>query len=207
MQSIEDIPILMIGKGIVVANKPSGLLCQPGRGPELWDSLLSRLRRKWPSIELIHRLDRDTSGLILLATDQMVHREISILFMKREVLKRYVADVSGIPTKLKGRIDLPLLKVGNQPPRFGFNPSGKPCQTEWECLETHSTWSRLHLHPLTGRSHQLRAHMAEIGHPILGDAIYGDARTSIRLRLHASGLSFTHPLSGEFLELNSEPPF
>lgn len=204
---IEGISIIMAENGLVVADKPSGLLCQPGKGPHLRDSLVSRLRRKWPTVELIHRLDRDTSGLILLAIDPIVHRDISVLFMKRQVFKRYVADVAGVPSKTQGKIDLPLEKVSNQPPRYAACSSGKPCLTEWTLFQSHASWSRLHLYPHTGRSHQLRAHMAEMGHPILGDAIYADKVTSIRLRLHACELSFIHPSSGQRIELESDLPF
>jgi tRNA pseudouridine32 synthase/23S rRNA pseudouridine746 synthase len=158
---------------LLVADKPSGLLCQPGRGPHLADSLLTRLRQQWPKAQLVHRLDRDTSGLVLLVLDPDLHRALSQLFAERLVRKSYRADVLGVPAQPAGSIHLPLARHSRQPPLYGPNPAGKPAHTDWHLLEARAGWSRLELQPHTGRSHQLRAHLAAIGHPILGDPLYG----------------------------------
>ena len=197
------------GKGLLVADKPAGLLCQPGLGPGLADSLLSRLRRRWPAAQLVHRLDRDTSGLLLLACDPELHRALSRLFAERRIVKTYRADVAGVPCQEQGVISLPIAKRSHRPPLYRSDPAGKPCQTTWHLLETRECWSRLELKPHTGRSHQLRVHLAAIGHPILGDPLYGDpaAMPAGRLRLHASELAFVHPFSGEPLIFQSPCPF
>ncbi|MFM8444790.1 MAG: RluA family pseudouridine synthase [Methylococcus sp.] len=194
---------------LMIAEKPAGLLCQPGLGPELADSLLIRIRRDWPSAELVHRLDRDTSGLLMLALAPELHRALSRLFADRQIEKTYIADVAGTPDESEGCISLPIAKRCQRPPLYGVDPDGKPCLTEWRLVEGHAAWSRLELRPRTGRSHQLRVHLAAIGHPILGDPLYGDDLTiaSDRLRLHASGLKFEHPFTAEVLTFHSECPF
>ena len=222
---------------LLVADKPSGLLCQPGRGPHLADSLLTRLRQQWPTAQLVHRLDRDTSGLVLLALEPDLHRALSQLFAERLVHKTYRADVRGVPSQPVGSIRLPLARQSRQPPLYGPDPAGKAAHTDWQLLEGCGLWSRLELHPHTGRSHQLRAHLDAIGHPILGDPLYG-AQTrqdpaqahlnpgvpalrpgvaengevsrgpqATRLRLHATALAFRHPLSGDALQFHSACPF
>jgi tRNA pseudouridine32 synthase/23S rRNA pseudouridine746 synthase len=202
-------PLIHADTRLLVVDKPSGLLSQPGRGPELADSLLTRIRRHWPRAELAHRLDRDTSGLLLVALDADMHRALSRLFAERRIDKSYVADVAGRPARSAGSIELPLAKLGDRPPRYGVDPHGKASRTDWRLLEIHEGWSRLVLHPLSGRSHQLRVHLAASGHPILGDPLYGATGHSStdRLRLHASELRLVHPHSGEQLIFQAPCPF
>ncbi len=204
------------GGGLLVVEKPAGLLCQPGLGPALADSLLTRLRRHWPAAQLVHRLDRDTSGLLLLATEPELHRALSRLFAERRVLKHYRADVQGVPAAAEGSIRLPLAKRCRRPPLYGPDPAGKPCRSDWRLLSAQDGWSRLELRPHTGRSHQLRVHLAAIGHPILGDPLYGPSpeaprpegqNPDPRLRLHATELAFPDPRSGEPLQFRSPCPF
>ena len=198
---------------LLVLNKPHGLLCQPGLGPELADSLISRVQRQWPSGQLVHRLDRDTSGLILVALSPELHRALSGLFAQRRVHKRYVADVWGVPEDSEGLIELPIAKRQHRPPLYGVDRAGKACATSWRVLGGSSGCSRLELEPLTGRSHQLRVHLQAIGHPILGDPLYGpDASASLaapirRLHLHAADLGFTHPSSGQPHQFTAPTPF
>lgn len=193
----------------MIAEKPAGLLCQPGLGPELADSLLTRIRCDWPSAQLVHRLDRDTSGLLMLALAPELHRALSRLFAERQVQKTYIADVAGTPDEREGCICLPIAKRCHRPPLYGVDPAGKPCRTDWRLVESHGAWSRLELRPRTGRSHQLRVHLAALGHPILGDPLYGEdaAVPSDRMRLHASGLKFEHPFTNEALTFHSACPF
>ncbi|WP_225867258.1 RluA family pseudouridine synthase [Cyanobium sp. PCC 7001] len=191
---------------LLAVHKPSGLLSQPGLGPALRDSALSRLQQRWPTARLAHRLDRDTSGLLLLALDAASHRHLSLQFQRGLVRKAYVAEVHGQLARRRGCIDAPLARVSTRPPRYGVVPGGKPSLTLWRRLALGPASTRLLLLPRTGRSHQLRAHLAAIGHPILGDPLYGPADAAAdpgsgRLRLHALGLRFHHPHSGAPLRL------
>lgn len=188
--------------------KPAGLLCQPGLGPALADSLITRVQRRWPEARLVHRLDRDTSGLILVALSAALHRDLSALFAKRAVGKRYLADVLGQPSGRSGRIALPIARRSSRPPLYGPDPAGKPSCTDWRLLAAGPAISRLELWPRTGRSHQLRVHLSAIGHPILGDPLYGPPLSSARrLHLHASDLHLRHPHSGERLAFHAPCPF
>lgn len=204
-----EVRLLHIEAGLLVADKPSGLLCQPGLGPALTDSLLTRLRREWPTAQLVHRLDRDTSGLLLVALDAELHRAMSRSFAERRIVKTYQAMVAGVPDRKEGSITLPLAKRSHRPPLYGPDPAGKACRTDWRLRQAHGGWSRLELRPYTGRSHQLRAHLAASGHPILGDPLYGrpDAMPVERLCLHASDLAFIHPFSGRPMTFHSPCPF
>lgn len=186
--------------------KPSGLLSQPGLGPELADSLISRAQKRWPTARLVHRLDRDTSGLILLARDADIHRLLSAAFAERRVRKTYQARVQGVPAARGGLIDQPLARIATRPPRYGVVPvaaGGKPAQTRWRRFAGPATANTLLLQPLTGRSHQLRAHLAWLGHPVLGDPLYGDRTSAPRLQLHAAGLRLRHPVTGAPLRLRA----
>jgi len=204
-------------------DKPSGLLSQPGLGPDLTDSLITRVQQRWPELRLVHRLDRDTSGLLLLAFSPEIHRQLSGLFAARAIQKAYLAEVAGHPRAQGGLIDRPLARIDTRPPRYGVLPveqGGKPALTQWRVLQRR--WdgqgrpiARLLLVPRTGRSHQLRVHLEQIGHPILGDPIYGSAsgfsegasEGADRLRLHAWGLRFRHPATGKTLRLRCPAPW
>ena len=186
--------------------KPSGLLSQPGLGSELADSLISRAQRRWPEARLVHRLDRDTSGLILLARDADTHRLLSVAFADRRVHKTYLARVQGVPAAGSGLIDQPLARLTTRPPRYGVVPvaaGGKPALTRWRRLGSRWHGSTLLLQPHTGRSHQLRVHLAWLGHPVLGDPLYGELATAPRLQLHAAGLRLRHPVTGVSLRLRA----
>ncbi|MDP5122368.1 MAG: RluA family pseudouridine synthase [Cyanobium sp. MAG_04] len=186
--------------------KPSGLLSQPGLGPELADSLISRAQERWPEVRLVHRLDRDTSGLILLARDATTHRVLSAAFAERRVRKTYVAMVQGLPADRGGIIDQPLARIATRPPLYGVVPlesGGKSAFTRWRVLRRFVGSSLLLLQPRTGRSHQLRVHLAALGHPVLGDPLYGDPASAPRMQLHAAGLQLLHPATGKPLHLRS----
>lgn len=196
---------------LLVLAKPSGLLSQPGLGPELADSLISRAQRRWPEARLVHRLDRDTSGLILLARDATSHRLLSAAFAERRVRKTYLARVHGVPAVRGGWIDQPLARIATRPPRYGVVAvarGGKPALSRWRRLAPPGArpFCALLLQPHTGRSHQLRVHLAWLGHPLLGDPLYGDAQADAllqvsRLQLHAAGLRLQHPITGQPLRL------
>jgi tRNA pseudouridine32 synthase/23S rRNA pseudouridine746 synthase len=211
-EGLPDAWILHASPGLLVLNKPAGLLSQPGLGPHQADALITRVRRRWPQAQLVHRLDRDTSGLLVVALEPALHRALSIAFAERRVEKHYVADVVGVPSAVEGRIEWPLVKRQHQPPRYGIDlERGKPCCTDWRLLEADGSGSgsgcRLALQPRTGRSHQLRVHLQALGHPIVGDPLYGPVGPAQRMHLHASALAFVHPHSGERVCVQSPVPF
>ena len=199
--SPEPATVLYRDDWLLVVLKPPGLLSQPGRGPDLRDSLISRMRSCDSDLHLVHRLDRDTSGLILLARGQESLRRCSALFAGRRVGKLYEAEVRG-RLRGRGRVENRLARLQRNPPRYGFHPAGRPAVTLWRTRSLYQESTQLWLRPITGRSHQLRAHLAELGHPILGDPIYAENPVG-SLRLHACALALTHPFTGERLRVCS----
>jgi tRNA pseudouridine32 synthase/23S rRNA pseudouridine746 synthase len=198
---------------LIVADKPAGLLAVPGRGADKADCLSARVQAQHADALIVHRLDMATSGLIVLARGPVVQRLLSAAFAERRVDKTYVALVRGVLAEDAGEIDLPLAPDWPNRPRQQVDRlHGKPCLTRWQVLsrDTVSGCTRLALQPVTGRTHQLRVHLAAIGHAILGDALYADAGTAAaapRLLLHASRLGLAHPLHGGRLDLASAAPF
>lgn len=195
--------------------KPAGLLSVPGRGPQNADCLSTRAQRRWPGALIVHRLDQATSGLLLMARSAAVQRALSSAFAERRVHKRYEALVHGRPSAATdadgwAEIDLPLIVDWPQRPRSKVDHvAGKPSQTRWRPLahDAQTRRTRLALEPLTGRSHQLRVHLLAIGHPIVGDTLYGPPDGAPRLMLHACALRLTHPVTGQPLALDSAAPF
>ena len=196
---------------LLVLAKPPGLLCVPGRGPDKQDCLSARAQARWPGALVVHRLDQATSGLVLMARHIEAQRRLGDAFAQRRVDKRYQAVVRGLPqpdanagdTDGWSLIDLPLIADWpNRPLQKVDREHGKPSQTRWRSVRHDAARgvTLLDLEPLTGRSHQLRLHLASIGHPILGDALYADAATQAmapRLLLHACALAFAHPMGGQ----------
>jgi len=207
---LSDLDLIYRDDTLIVVNKPAGLLAVPGRGADKQDCLASRVQAEFPDALVVHRLDMATSGLLLFARGAEMQRRLSHLFREREVQKRYVAVVSGRLELLSGEIDLPLIRDWPNRPRQKVDfATGKPSLTRYRVLAHDDGTTRVELEPVTGRTHQLRVHMAAIGHPIMGDALYGgetEGRAE-RLLLHASALSFAYPLNAEMLNLASEPPF
>ncbi len=203
--------ILYVDRDLIVVDKPSGLLTAPGLGPANADNLASRVQVDYPDARLVHRLDRDTSGIVLFARGMANERELSLQFQRRGVRKLYTAIVLGQTAASSGRIELPLRKDLDRPPRQCVDHAqGKPAITDWRVVERQPDRTRLDLAPLTGRSHQLRVHLEAIGHPILGDGLYGTDRSremSERLLLHASRLQVRHPTTGESIVWQSEARF
>ncbi len=205
--------IIHIDDALLVVNKPSGLLSVPGRGTGKDDCLVSRVQAVYPETLSVHRLDMETSGLMVLARSKEMHRALSILFQDRLVEKRYIAVVDGALENASGEIDLPLITDWpNRPLQKVDHEIGKPSLTRYRVLshDAGSNSTRLELEPQTGRSHQLRVHLMALGHPILGDLLYASPMLqakAARLLLHADFLSFRHPLSGERLAFSCSAPF
>jgi tRNA pseudouridine32 synthase/23S rRNA pseudouridine746 synthase len=203
--------ILYRDRWLLVLNKPSGLLAVPGRGPDKRDCLAARARREAPEALVVHRLDRDTSGAIVMALDPATQRALSGQFERREVRKTYRAVVLGQVADEQGEIDLPLRKDFDRPPRHMVELlHGRPARTRWRVLRREADRTRLELMPVTGRSHQLRVHLAAVGHPILGDPLYAPptaAALADRLQLHALELSLAHPATGEPMTWRAACPF
>lgn len=197
-------------EALLVLNKPAGLLAVPGRGADKQVCLATQVQAVFSDALVVHRLDMATSGLMLFARGATMQYRLSQLFREREVEKRYIAVVSGKLESATGEIDLPLSGDWPNRPKQQVNMTeGKPSLTRYRLLsyDAHTDTSRVELQPVTGRTHQLRVHLAAITHPILGDALYGDISAAPRLLLHASELSFVHPRSGELMVCDSEPPF
>ena len=210
---VQDIELIHEDNALLVVNKPSGLLSVPGRGEDKQDCLIKRVQTNYPDALIVHRLDCDTSGLLILARGKEMQRNLSILFQNRQVEKCYVAVVDGQLTQDSGEVNLPLtVDWPNRPLHKVDFETGKPSLTLYRVLSytAASRCSRLELKPETGRTHQLRVHMQALGHPILGDSLYADTLTRAkaeRLLLHAEYLSFTHPESGKQLQFSSAPDF
>ena len=196
---------------LVVFNKPSGLLSVRGKATEHQDSLQARAESVWPQVGVVHRLDMSTSGLMVMALNKDALRALNRQFQQRETEKCYQAIVWSKPKESSGTIELPLIvDWPNRPKQKVCFDQGKPSETRWQLLESDGEKSRVALIPITGRSHQLRVHMASIGHPILGDKFYAHQQAfelAPRLNLHAKSLSLTHPVSKKRLDFESPVPF
>jgi len=196
----------------LVIDKPAGLLSVPGKGQGAIDNLSTLLQSCYPEARSVHRLDMATSGLMVFARSVTAHRQLSMAFERRQVLKRYLALVDGEPSQDAGEIDLPLGADWPQRPRQKVDHAqGRPSLTRWRVLQRLPGCTRLELEPVTGRSHQLRVHLQHIGIPIVGDTLYGhdpvDGKAPARMMLHASMLRFPHPVDGSTVEVCSPAPF
>lgn len=202
--------ILYEDEWLIAVNKPPGLLSVPGRYRHLQDSVLGRLRHI-PNIAAVHRLDCDTSGILLLARDRQTHRHLSNQFQQRRVHKVYEAIIAGVVKTENGVIELPLWgDPTNRPYQKVDWQQGKPSLTRYQQLSNTNGCSRMEFLPLTGRSHQIRVHAADmqgLGLSILGDRLYGCQGGVDRLHLHARELCFEHPRSGQVVALRAETPF
>lgn len=202
---------------LLVLDKPPGLLSVPGKGPDKQDCLSARAVARYPDALVVHRLDMSTSGLLLMARGTAMQRALGIAFAAREVHKRYEAVVDGVPDTADHpdgwtEIDAPIAADWPRRPLRVIDASGQPSLTRWRLIVQlpERSASHLLLEPVTGRTHQLRVHLASIGHPILGDMLYGDAgiqQRAGRLMLHATELALIHPVSGESMHFASASGF
>lgn len=203
--------ILHLDEDLLFVDKPAGLLSVPGRGEALADCVIERLRVAFPDVLLVHRLDLDTSGVVVFALNAAAQRALGQQFEARKTRKHYVARVWGQVLDGSGRVDLPLIvDWPNRPRQMVCPQTGKPAQTDWKLIRREEgDISRLRLIPVTGRTHQLRVHCQAMGHPILGDTLYatGAALDFPRLMLHAQSLRLNHPRTGHSLTITAPIPF
>nr|WP_235971331.1 RluA family pseudouridine synthase [Palleronia pontilimi] len=191
---------------LLIVVKPEGLLSVPGKAPELADCLETRLRAADPQVLLVHRLDRDTSGIMVFARNRAAQRHLGLQFEKRYVTKRYVALVAGAMAEPGGTVTLPMMADWPNRPRQMVHEDGRRAVTRWQRLAVDGDVTRVALWPETGRSHQLRVHLLALGHPILGDQLYG-TRAAARMMLHAEELGLRHPTGGAVLSFRAPCPF
>ena len=196
---------------ILVVNKPSGLLSVPGRGADKQLSMTTLLQAAFGDIHVVHRLDMDTSGVMVFARDKESHRHLSRQFQERETAKRYHALCAGHLQSHQGRCCLPMRCDWERRPLQMIDPvHGKYAETEFVLDQQFSEYFSIWLHPITGRSHQLRLHMKMQGHPILGDNLYADPislKMASRLCLHAQMLAFCHPHTEQTLRFETDSRF
>jgi tRNA pseudouridine32 synthase/23S rRNA pseudouridine746 synthase len=207
-----DVPLQILheDKHILVVDKPAGLLSVPGKLAGREDCLLTRLQEaRWDTL-LVHRLDCDTSGVMIFARTKDAQGFLGQEFEKRRAQKTYIARVWGEVAGESGHIDLPIgSDWPNRPRQMVSHDHGRPAQTDWQVIARATGETRVLLTPHTGRSHQLRVHMLAMGHPILGDPIYATdgARNFPRLMLHAQTLRLHHPATGQLETYTSPCPF
>ncbi len=196
---------------ILVLSKPSGLLTVPGKPAAHADCLEARVHKHFPTASIVHRLDMDTSGVLVMAMTRDAHRHLGLQFEKRKTEKTYIARVWGEMSEDKGTVNAPIITDWpNRPKQMIDFENGRPAETGWQVLGREKGTTRVALHPLTGRSHQLRLHMESLGHPILGDNIYApDAafEAADRLQLHSTSLTLHHPSGGKRVTFTDPCPF
>lgn len=212
-----DFDVIYEDEHLLVVDKPSGLVVHPGRG-RTTGTLAAGLLHRYPEIEgvgdpgrwgIVHRLDRDTSGVLLVARTREAHNALSGLMRRREITRVYVALVHGRMAAPTGIIDAPIGRDPASPLRRAAHAEGKPARTHYQVSEVFGECSLLEVRLETGRTHQIRVHMAAIDHPVVGDALYAGRRHrfgATRMFLHASRLELTHPMTGESLSVVSPLP-
>jgi tRNA pseudouridine32 synthase/23S rRNA pseudouridine746 synthase len=204
--------ILHADEDILVLSKPAGLLSVPGNKPDLQDCLETRAQHEFPTARTVHRLDRPTSGICVMALNHEAHKRIGMQFEKRETSKTYKAVVFGTVRDDEGMIEMPMRTDWYNRPKQMVDPClGRDAVTRWQVEERRDDATRVALSPITGRSHQLRVHMQWLGHPIIGDEFYAaptlSAPQSPRLLLHAESIEFTHPASNQAVKFTDPCPF
>lgn len=198
---------------ILVLNKPSGLVSVPGRTPDLSDCLSGRVQRTYPDASIVHRLDMDTSGILIMARSKHSQKILGRMFMNRSIKKIYTAIVHGIVEQDAGKIDLPIgPDWPNRPRQKIDHDTGKPALTHYRKIHVNrkNNTTRMELEPVTGRTHQIRIHLQKLGHPVLGDRLYADTEVrsmSARLLLHARSLCLVHPVTQIEMHFECQAPF
>ncbi len=215
---IYALPLVYADELMLLVNKPAGLLAVPGRGPDKQDCMSLRVQQHHPDALVVHRLDQATSGLMLFARNATMQRQLSQLFEQRDVAKEYVAIVQGLVAHDAGHMDGPIAADwATRPLRRIDLLIGKPALTHYRVISRspsnsyatdRTATTRLWLQPHTGRTHQLRVHLQALGHPIVGDRLYGeDAGYTGRMCLHAKSLQLSHPATGQSMQWQCEADF
>lgn len=207
---IDDIEVLHEDSDLLFVNKPAGLLSVPGKTPDLADCLLTRLEIAFPTVRLVHRLDRDTSGVMVFALTAHGQKHLGQQFEARVPKKTYVARLAGRLEPKEGEVDLPLIvDWPNRPKQMVCHETGKPALTGYKVVKSSDEETRVRLFPKSGRSHQLRVHMLSLGHPILGDPLYAPETTEAhpRMMLHAEELRVNHPENNRGMRFRAKAPF
>jgi len=196
-------------RDFLVVEKPGRMLSVPGKDPAKGDCLITRVQQEFPEARIVHRLDWDTSGVMVLARNARAHSALSKAFQNRQTHKRYEALTDTCPTPPQGFIDLPIGPDWERRPRYRVDTEhGRPSQTRYQVLDANEQHCRLRLEPITGRSHQLRVHLLSLGCPIQGDTLYHpDGHQHPRLMLHACQLTFPDPETSEPRQYQSPAPF
>lgn len=207
----DPLDIIFRDAHLIVVNKPAGLLSVPGKDPRHGDCLEIRVKTLIPNALLVHRIDMDTSGVMIFAATPNAQRHLGLQFERRHLSKTYEALVWGGPPETEGEMTLPLIADWpNRPLQKVCFETGKSAKTRWKALSRTEGITRIALFPETGRSHQLRVHMAELGCPVLGDRFYagGEAlAASPRLCLHSKTLTLRHPIGGAKMSFVAPVPF
>ena len=208
--NIPWLDIRYVDRDIIIINKPSGLLSNPGIADYTHDCALTRIQQRFKDAILVHRLDCATSGIMVFARNKKAESNLKTQFQDRKTQKTYIAEVCGHLTDEQGVIEQPIAADKANPPKQQVSDTGKVAITYYETLEVRANSTLLALKPVTGRTHQLRVHMLAIGNPILGDDFYAVKHivdAAPRLKLHAQSLSFTHPYSGKQVHFSSHCSF
>ena len=206
----DPINIIYEDREVVAVEKPAGLLSVPGAQEHLADCLIRRVQITFPDVLLVHRLDMDTSGIMIFALTAHAQRHLSMQFEQRVTKKTYIARVAGQVVEKTGEVDLPLIvDWPNRPLQKVCHETGKQALTQWKVINIAKGETRLRLTPQTGRSHQLRVHCLAMGHPILGDSLYTPemAADFPRMMLHSEELRINHPESGKGMKFRAKVPF
>lgn len=206
------LPVLFEDADVLVVNKPAGMVVHPGASKESQPTVVDEVRSrvvdgdaKRPGI--VHRLDKDTSGVLVITKHDTAKQQLQQQFRQRRVSKTYLAAVAGRPQPTQARIDVPIARHPKNPMKRGVRADGKPAITEYKTIDTKPDSTLLELAPHTGRTHQIRVHMHYIGHPIIGDRLYGGSEPRLeRQFLHAARLGFYHPSGGEYRTFEAPLP-
>ena len=205
--------ILHLDEDLLILNKPAGLLTVPGKGPDKQDCLINRALKFNPNARVVHRLDQGTSGIVMFPLNYLCLRALTKQFEERAIHKHYMAIVAGLMENDEGEVKLPLIcDWPNRPLQKVCYESGKAAHTRYRVLERNATnnSTRVWLEPVSGRTHQLRVHMLNLGHPMLGDQLYAPPEIQAqapRLLLHAQQLQLTHPINGQAIEVECKASF
>jgi tRNA pseudouridine32 synthase/23S rRNA pseudouridine746 synthase len=200
----KELAIVFEDDYLLLVNKPAEFLSVPGK--QITDSVQTRIKTLYPNAMIVHRLDMSTSGLLIFGKTPDIYKKLQAQFIKRNVKKRYVAQLDGVLSEDSGSINLPLRgDLHNRPNQIVCFEQGKPAQTHWEVIERKDNKTLVYFYPITGRTHQLRVHAAHslgLNTPIVGDDLYGTKAD--RLHLHAERITFVHPISKEIITFTCE---